>query len=51
MAEEEKKELKRRNQKLEESFIEHLTQTSANLQQTLKAAPEKMSKNSTLYLQ
>lgn len=47
--EEENREVKRRNQKLEESFIEHLTQTSLNLQQTLKHQPER-TKNSSLYL-
>ena len=48
--EEENKDLKRRNQKLEESFLEHLTQTSLNLQQTFKNAPERTMKNSSLYL-
>lgn len=49
--EQENCELKRRNQKLEESFIEHLTQTSLNLQMTLKNQPDKSAKNTTLYLQ
>lgn len=42
--------MKKRNKKLEESFIEHLTQTSFNLQQNLKNGCDK-TKNTSLYLQ
>lgn len=49
--EEENRELRRRNQKLEESFIDHLTQTSLNLQQNIKNNADKSGKNTTLYLQ
>ena len=47
--EEENKDLKMRNQKLEESFIDHLTQTSLNLQQNIKNIPER-TKTSSMYL-
>ena len=50
--EEDYAELKKRNQHIEDSFIDHLTQTSLNLQQNLKAIPERtMRNNSSLYLQ
>jgi hypothetical protein len=47
--EDENKDLKMRNQKLEESFIDHLTQTSLNLQQNIKNIPER-TKTSSMYL-
>lgn len=51
--EEEYAELKKRNQHIEDSFIDHLTQTSLNLQQNLKAIPERTMRinSSSLYLQ